>query len=410
MALFLLGCGGPIPASGTSGLLVQDRRLEVDPALQIQACAEGALLMGGAAGYVCGALPVTTLSASAAASLDRAEAGISALAAALDAQEAVFRATAAAVAAMEADRRSRQVGPGAPSTTAVAPCVVDQVGAARAYCPLSPTDPPEGRDRFLLRFQDTDGTEKVVDRCLVPSGHVEWPLLAGRGPRVEAVLGSVRCPFEILEASRALSAVSRGDLLAPPALTRVGGALYVDGGGDTQAVDALGRVWEPDLLYLARSEPATRVEDFGGSLPLDTHLLDQPGEAAIPNRVLLTERWCGCNLHYAFRVPEGRYRVRVYLSEDCDVCTNLGAGTAVARHTTTITVEDQSTIAYDAADAADGVLGNDLGALHTSSRIEHTVQVRDGILDLTVVDLDGVGAGVPPGDAVIKAFSVERIE
>jgi len=188
----------------------------------------------------------------------------------------------------------------------------------------------------------------------------------------------------------------------------IGGQLLINCGALVAIEDKVGRVWEPDLIYLAFDQAPSNVAIGNPFAPdIDLDALEDPD---IPQSVIRTERWCDCDLHYSLLAPEGQYEVSVFFAETCADCVSgsLGGNNIEgANRVFDVRVEEQVVEAYSPADAAEGDPNDGFGAIDVATQLDFRVHATDGAIDITIEDL---GRGNPPENAAVKAIKVTRVE
>ena len=194
------------------------------------------------------------------------------------------------------------------------------------------------------------------------------------------------------------------DPFAPPELEAPGGKLTINC-GRLEETDALGRVWKADAAYL-RPEHPTSSATSPVTQAIDAALLS---DAAVPQRVLGSERWRDGTIHYQLRVPRDRYRVTLYFAETCRSCVsqNLGGSNAnpAAARRFDVEVEGAAVREYDPADAAEPPPKDGTGKTFAATELVFDAAVEDGRLDVKIIDL---GPGNPPWNASVRGIAVER--
>ncbi|MBN1418466.1 MAG: hypothetical protein JXP34_06785, partial [Planctomycetes bacterium] len=184
-----------------------------------------------------------------------------------------------------------------------------------------------------------------------------------------------------------------------------GRALYLDCGGTEGVVDREGRVWQPDGPFLAPRHPETNARLATGTVSTE-RLTDRE----IPGEVLLRERSRDGDIAYRIPVAPARYRVTVYVSENDPASVGPamgGTGCGRCARAFDIEVEGQAVRGYNPADAALPPPGDGAGAIFVATEIVFELAVADGVLDVRIVDL---GVGNPPGNAVIQAMAIVRVD
>lgn len=219
---------------------------------------------------------------------------------------------------------------------------------------------------------------------------------------------------EVFDTSRkpdAMAALALLKLYVPASLwtkhfgdisTVTAGALYLDCGGTTETIDAVGRRWKPDLPYLVTTN--SNQNPFNNQL-IDSSLLT---DRTIPNNVLLSERWKNGDLRYEIPVENGLHTVILYLSENCPSCVNSNLGGTVACTTCArlfdLEVEGQRVNSYNSADAARPPMGDGFGTTFKATQLVfRDVSVSDKILNVNIIDR---GSGNPPENAAIVAMAI----
>jgi hypothetical protein len=192
---------------------------------------------------------------------------------------------------------------------------------------------------------------------------------------------------------------------AAPAEIAPGGSLRIAFGAERDQRDAAGRVWHVGNRFLAPGHPPVARSYHPGTV--DVAQLTDP---VIPNGVLETAHWCGCDMHYQFAVLNARYRVVLYFSENCVECVGPpwgGTSNNSAHREFSVEVESQALAKFDIADAAWPPLGDGRGRTFTATQIAFDdVLVSDGVLDLRLLDLGPLN---PPENPSINGISIEWI-
>ena len=459
-ALLFIGCGSdPLDVAGGLSLTVERASQRIDVTapgvVKVETCAAPALVVRGPNdGWRCVAIDPAGFDERLAAieaaveRLTSLETSNATIAAAIERAQSTSTMLEGAVAAhlalaqMELDAGPR-VLPFAAATCSV-PRSVTSTSAYRiedgglvaepnqgtsAYCPVlgSPgTSPP---DALQALWFDPDGVfgsggTALSLRALTPDGTKQHPgrvggnwLPTGVGEPTGLLAHPLKFDdnyyyFEIFNVSRRADLIPilyggrliRRRLAAPAALQAPGGALVVDCGPERELTDSRGRTWGRDDPFLAPGHRITARSYHGGAV--DKALLTDP---TVPGGVLETARWCDCEIHYALAVPNARYRVALYFSENCVACVGADSGGTSpdprARRVFDVNVEGQDISGYDAADAARPPAGDGVGQTFTATELTFDVDVMDGVLDIRLLDL---GSSVEAENPSIKAIAIER--